>query len=242
MSRAAGGGGWPLSGGWKGLEARGGAKRAREGALEAARPPTPAISETRCSMGAGSSRASEWPGESATAWRWGHAPLSCQGSLLLGLHIAAVGLLDGLAADPQGGTDLGPRRTVATGCSSEQISGICQRVLGVSNRLKCLQGPLRATQDRRQRLDSATNPPARISALFGAHVNAYCRRSPTGNQRHPTTLIAGSICDTTFSWHPSRRVASSISDHSGIRYRLTTEKKRPRAAPTAGVVDDIRGN
>ena len=75
LASAAGGGGWPLSGGWKGLEARGGAQRAREWALEAARPPAPAISEPGWISESGCS--SERPREASSPGDWGHLPDAC---------------------------------------------------------------------------------------------------------------------------------------------------------------------
>ena len=238
---AAGGGGWPLSGGCRGPEARGGAKRAREGAPEAARPPAPAWGEPRCDLT--SSGPAEGPGEPASSWCRGHLPHSGLDSSRFPVpQVPAVGLLDGLAADPERLADLAPGRAFPACCRGQQIPRICQCVLGVSHRLQGIQRPLGASQGRGQFVERSAYPPPCVARLFGAHVNAYCDPAPTELPPLASTPLASGICDTHFPNSLSMRVGSLLFDRSGFRYRLTTEKKRPRAAPTAGVMDDIRGN
>lgn len=254
VTSAAGGGGWPLSGGWKGLEARGGAQRARERALEAARPPAPAFGsraavldhsrscDPRPLTGGSypSSHASEGPAEAPASGSGRQAPGAVLGLQLDVRLVAAVGLLSGLSGDVQGGADLCPGGSLAAGCDGQQIPCICQRVLGVSHRFQGVQWPLRAASDPLQVLDHSTESPACVAGLVGGHVNGYCRSAPTGIAPESSISLDASICDTRFLDSTSTRVGSRAGCFSDVRYRPTTEKKRPRAAPTAGVMDDIR--
>lgn len=254
---AAGGGGWPLSGGWRGLEARGGAQRARERAPEAARPPAPAlvgraaevpgcqrrtpVPVTRGLLGLG--HAAEGPAEASSPGRWRQVPDPDRLGALGGLDLAAlVGLLGGLAGHAERGPDLGPGGSVAACSCGQKIACICQRVLGVSHCFQGVQGPLWAAQSRGQVVEHPAHSSARVAGLFGAHVNGYCSPPLTDSATRASFPIDATICDTAFSNSLGMRVASALSTGSGFRYRLTTEKKRPRAAPTAGVMDDIRGN
>ena len=238
---AAGGGGWPLSGDCRDPEARGGAQRAREGVPEAARPPAPAISESRCDLT--SSGPAKGPGEPAASWCRGHLPHSrFDPSRLVVPQVPAMGLLDGLAADPERLPDLASRRAFSTRCGGQQIPRVCQRVLGVSHRFQGVQWALGASQGRGQFVERSAYPPPCVARLFGAHVNAYCDPAPTELLHLASTTVAAGICDTHFPNSLSMRVGSLLFDRSGFRYRLTTEKKRPRAVAAAGVVDDIRSN
>jgi hypothetical protein len=81
-----------------------------------------------------------------------------------------------------------------------------------------------------------------VAGFFGAHVNGYCRQAPTTTTPSASSHVYPGTCNRAFLNSRLMRVASSLFDVSGFPYRPTTEKKRPRAAPTAGVMDDIRGN
>lgn len=233
---AAGGGGWPLSGGWRGLEARGGAQRARERAPEAARPPAPALG-SRAGESVGSGGASERPAETSPAGCGRHAPRAGIGALLGVRLVVPVGLLDGLTADAECVADLGPGGSVAAGGGGQKIACIGECVLGVSHRFQGFQGPLRTPLRGGKALDRSAYSVARCGGFLGAHVNGYWHRSLTVEAALPSIAVDGTICDTSFPYSAASRVGSSLSDISAIRYRPTTEKKRPRAAPTAGVMD-----
>ncbi len=182
------------------------------------------------------------PTEPTTTLRHRQSPHAGLLALELVPPAALIGLMYGLPADSQCVSDLGPGSALATGRGRQQISYICQRVLGVSHLSQGVQRSLRATQSPRQILDHRPGPHPRMSALVGAHVNGYCRSAPTVIRAIASIPIGGSICDTLFPNLPYSRVGSRSNDYSRVRYRTTTKKKRPRAAPTAGVVADIRGN
>lgn len=240
--RVAGGGGWPLSGGWKGAEARGGAKRARECALEAARPPAPASGSRAGEFTRGLGRALEGPTESPASWSGRHAPSEVLGSSLDVHLVASVRLVGGLARDTQRDADLVPGSALAAGCDGQEIARIRQRVLGVSHRFQGVQRSLGATQRRSEPFQHSADSPTRMTGFLGTHVNGYCRQAPTSPTTNVSTTISRSTCYRQFMDSRISRVASPFSADSAFRYRPTTEKKRPRAAPTAGVLDDIRGN
>lgn len=241
LASAAGGGGWPLSGGWKGLEARGGAQRAREWALEAARPPAPAISEPGWISESGCS--SERPREASSPGDWGHLPDACLDSPALPvLMVALVGLVHGLAADPQGLTDLAPSRSVASCSCGQKIACNCEVVLGVSHGPEGVQGPLWAALSPGQVLDGPPDAPACLAAFFRTHVNGYCSPPPTESLIESSGTIDVGICDTAFLNTSLPRVAPIPLIRFPFPCGSRTEKERPRAAATAGVVDGIRCN
>jgi hypothetical protein len=241
-ARAAGGGGWPLSGGCRGPEARGGAQRAREGAPEAARPPAPAFGSRAADFTQALGRALEGPAETPASGSGRHAPSEVLSSSLVVRLVASVGLVGGLAGDAQGVADLGPGSALAAGGDGQEVARICQRVLGVSHRFQGVQGPLGTSQRRSQPVEHPADPPTRVAGFFGAHVNGYCRQAPTTTTPSASSHVYPGTCNRAFLNSRLMRVASSLFDVSGFPYRPTTEKKRPRAAPTAGVMDDIRGN
>lgn len=257
VASAAGGGGWPLSGGWKGPEARGGAKRAREGALEAARPPAPAMGEVRWrtseppatnrgvgfTLGGGSGGSTEGPGESSPPGDRGRLPnTGLDPSTFPVLLAALVGLVDGLPTDAQRVPDLGPGGSIASCSCGQKIARICEVVLGVSDGSECVQGPLGTALRACQVVEGPTDAPACLAALFRTHVNGYCSGAPTGSAPETSTRIDAVICDTAFPDLLLSRVVSAFLNRAGVRYRPTTEKKRPRTVAAAGVVDDIRSN
>lgn len=191
---------------------------------------------------AAASRAAAQPTETASSLRQGHTPdLRLLASQLV-LPLAPVGLLDRLPADAQRLADLAPSRPIAACCSGQQVAHICECVLGVSHLSQRLQGPLWSSQRPLQPLDGPAGPQSRLGAFLGAHVNGSCSVAPTDLTRITSTSVDPSICDTHFSDIHSPRVASTPFPQSAFRYRSTTEKKRPRAGATAGVVDGIRCN
>lgn len=214
---AAGGGGWPLSGGWRGLEARGGAQRARERAPEAARPPAPALvgraaevtgcqrrtpdRVTRGLLGLG--RAAEGPAEASSPWWWRQMPDPDRLGALGSLDLAAlVGLLGGLAGHPERGADLRPSGPIAACSCSQKISCIRECVLGVSHRFQSLQGPLWAALGSPESLDRSTDAVARCGAFLGRHVNGYCASPLTESGPNSSIPLDTSTCDTAFPNSP----------------------------------------
>lgn len=242
LASAAGGCGWPLSGAEDGLEARGGAKRVRERAGWSAGPHAPAlVSRARESDELG--RSTERPAEASSSWWWRQVPYPDRFGALLGLDLAAaVGLLGGLSGHAERSTDLGPGDSVAACSCGQKISCICECVLGVSHGFQGLQGPLWTALGATEALDRSTDAVARCGAFLGRHVNGYCPGAPTGSARYAQFRLRPSTCDTSFPNSASMRVGPCDFDSSAFRYGPTTEKKRPRAAPTAGVVDGIRCN
>lgn len=153
-----------------------------------------------------------------------------------------LGLPGCLSADPQRGADLLPGRAFGSGGVDQEIRCSAQCLVGVSDPCEVVQRPLSAALHPVEGLDGPADFPASVGALGGAHVNGYCRPGPTAISVPASTPVSRSICDTAFLTSCRPRVGASIPGRSGIAYRLTTKKKRPRAAPTAGVVDDIRGH
>lgn len=252
---AAGGGGWPLSGGCRGPEARGGAQRAREWAPEAAWPPAPASSEPRWGLcPCWLLRAAPQPTEPTPPFGYRESPHARFLALELVLPAPLLGLVHGLPADPEGLTDLCPGRAVAAGCAGQQIANICQGVLGVSHLPQRVQRPLRATQGPRQVLDHPAGPQPRMGALFGAHVNGYWQppRTPecTNASIPVALLIAANCCKQTISRKeangaPSRDTSTRsdyVSPSDPISGPDQSKKETPQERQLLGVVDDIRGN
>jgi hypothetical protein len=253
---AAGGGGWPLSGGCRGPEARGGAQRAREWAPEAARTPAPAISEPRCGLDSRwLLRATPHP-PTEPAKTFGHRQSPHAGLLTLELVPPAplVRLVHGLPADSEGVPDLGPGRAVAACCASEQIAYVRQGVLGVSHVPEGVQRLLGAAQGDRQVLDHPTYPPARGGALFGAHVNGYWQPPRTLTGTFPSIaidrLIAANCCKQPISGKevngaPSGDISTPgdyVCSRDPIFGPTQLQKETPQERQLLGVVDDIRGN
>lgn len=251
---AAGGGGWPLSGGCRGPEARGGAQRAREWALEAVRPPAPAWGEPRCLIGPGLCRASERPTEASPTPGHRHSPHAGFLALELVAPAALVGLVHGLPADSEGVSDLGPGRAVAACCAGQQIAYICQGVLGVSHLAQGVQRSLWASQGPRQVLDHPAGPQPRVGALFGAHVNGYWQRPRTANVSVASIaidlLIAANSCKQSIfrkevNGAPSGDISAPgdyVSPRDPIFGPIQPKKETPQERQLLGVVDDIRGN
>ncbi len=254
-ARAAGGGGWPLSGGWRGPEARGGAQRAREGAPEAARPPTPAISEPRGCLD------HRWllrapippPSEPTAPPRHRHAPHAGVLPLELVAPAPLVGLVDGLPADAEGVSDLGPGSAVAACSAGQQIAYLCQPLLGVSHLLQGVQRPLRAAQSSGEVLDHPAGPQPRMAALFGAHVNGYWHPPRTPNDAIGSIPIdapkPANCCKQTCPRKASIGAPSGDIPTPGVYVRLRDpmsgsiqlKKETPQERQLLGVVDDIRG-
>jgi len=161
------------------------------------------------------------------------------GSLVAGLGFglaASVGLVDGLAGDAQRGPDLGPGGSLAACGGGQEISCVGKCVLGVSHRFEGFQGPLRAAPDPLEVFDHPAQLPARLAAFLGGHVNRCCTKTPTPITPDSPISIDVSICDTTFPNSFPVRVGSEADPFSAVRYRPTTEKKRPRAVAAAGVM------
>jgi hypothetical protein len=177
-----------------------------------------------------------------TPWRQRHPPDGGLLALQLVRTPPLLGLVDGLRAHPERSSDLRPRRSIGPGRQPQQIKDIRERGLGVSHVLQSVQGLLRSAPNALQVLDHSAQSPAGVGPFFGAHVNRYCRSTPTVKVPGTSIRVVDSICDTTFLNSALTRVGSALGRYSRVRYRSTTKKKRPRAAPTAGVVDDIRGN
>lgn len=236
---AAGGGGWPLSGGWRGLEARGGAKRAREKAPEAARPPTPARGHRAGDWCSGC--AAKRPAKPPASW-WGRQvpDPDCLGAFL-GLDLAAlVALLDGLSGDAQGSADLVPGGSFAACCGGQKVAHICECVLGVSHRFQGFQGALWSALGPGEAVERATDPGSCMAAFFGAHVNGYCTWAPSEiakNAAGSVALIplAGVSTPTSLGIH--RRAFKCIDLLSDLLAEIKArmgEKNDPHAVGAAG--------
>jgi hypothetical protein len=254
-ARAAGGGGWPLSGGCRGPEARGGAQRAREWAPEAARPPTPAISEPRWGLDHrwGLRAPALPPSEPTPPPRHRHTPHAGLLTLELMAPAPLVGLVDGLPTDAEGMSDLGPGSAVAASRAGQQIAYLCQPVLGVSHLPKSVQRALRAAQSSREALDHPAGPHPRMAALFGAHVNGYWHPPRTSNDATGSIPIdelkPANCCKQPCSRNASTGAPSSDIPSPSVYVRLRDplsgsiqpKKETPQERQLLGVVDDIRG-
>jgi hypothetical protein len=94
-----------------------------------------------------------------------------------------LGLVHGLAADPEGVGDLGPRGSLRPGRQRQQVENIGERRSGVSHVLQRPQRPLRAALGAGEQLGRLADPPPRVTAFGGAHVNRCChqeRGAPVG--------------------------------------------------------------
>jgi hypothetical protein len=252
---AAGGGGWLLSGGCRGPEARGGAQRAREWAPEAARPPAPAISEPRWDLDhLWLLRApAQPPSEPVPPLRHRHAPHAGVLALELVAPAPLVGLVDGLSADAEGMSDLGPGSAVAACSAGQQIAYLCQPLLGVSHVPQGVQRPLRAAQSSREVVDHPAGPHPRMAALFGAHVNGYWHPPRTPNDAIGSISIdvlnRANCCKQTYSRDALPGAPSGDIPIPGVYVRLhdpmsgsiQPKKETPQERQLLGVVDDIRG-
>lgn len=247
--------GWSLSGGCRGPEARGGAQRAREWAPEAARPPAPAISEPRCGLDSRLLRATpQPPTEPPSTSRHRHTPHAGFLALELVSPAPLLGLVDGLPADSECVSDLGPGSAVAACCAGQQIAYIGQGVLGVSHLLQSVQRPLRAAQGPRQVLDHPAGPQPRMTALFGAHVNGYWQRPRTPECTAASIsvdlLIGANCCKQSISGKevngaPSGDISTPgdyVRPRDPIFGSIQPKKETPQERQLLGVVDDIRGN
>ena len=164
-----------------------------------------------------------------------------------------VRLVNGLPADTEGVSDLGPGRPVPACCAGQQISRIGQRLLGVSHLSERLQRPLRAPQREPQAFDHPTDPPARVGALFGAHVNGYWQRPRTPKTARaaipvdaliPANCCKHSICGKEVSGAPSGDISTPgdyVRPHGPISGLIQLQKETPQERQLLGVVDDIRG-
>lgn len=193
--------------------------------------------------------AASQPPEPTPPSRHRHAPHARVLALELVPPAPLVGLVDGLPADPESVSDLGPGRPVAACCAGQQISCIGQRLLGVSHLPERLQRPLWAPQGEPQTLDHPTDPPARVGALFGAHVNGYWQRPRTPKATTPSiaidALIAANCCKHSVFEKPVNGAPSSdistpgdyVRPHGPISGSIQLQKETPQERQLLGVVD-----
>ena len=198
--------------------------------------------------------ASQPPTEATTTLRQRHTPHLGLLTLEVVPQAALVGLVDRLSADPQGVPYLGPGSPVTACRHGQQIACIGQRLLGVSHLPKSLQRPLWPPQRECQALDHATDPPARVGALIGAHVNGYWQPPQTPGRSIRSILIARSdaanCSKQAISQKANDGAPSSDISPPGDYVRplgpicgpIQPKKETPQERQLLGVVDDIRGN
>lgn len=198
--------------------------------------------------------ASQPPTEATTTLRQRHTPHLGLLTLEVVPQASLVGLVHRLSADPQGVPDLGPGSPVTACCHGQQIACVGQRILGVSHLPKSLQRPLRSPQGECQALDHSTDPPARVGALLGAHVNGYWQPPQTPGR----SILSMSIARADVA-NCGKHVISRKATHGASSGHISTpgdyvrpqgpicgpiqpKKETPQERQLLGVVDDIRGN
>jgi hypothetical protein len=185
------------------------------------------------------------------SWRSvrGRAPLAILSALLVVSFASQLGLTRGLPADLQGVADLTPTAALVTCCQDQEPDRIVDALLGVSRGLEVIQGPLGTTPGLLQVLDHATEQPPRVTAGFGAHVNAGChcpgrlgvelpstsidadKSASKSKHLHFQSGIFGAPAGHTFL------ISSHISARGDHRVPWDNQRRSPDAAATARGLD-----
>lgn len=176
------------------------------------------------------------------------SPLLGLGAGLVESEPADLSLSGALTGDLERSSDLGPAGTLDSSGVDQQIRCPAQGLMGVSQALQVVQGPLGPGLRGLECLDGSAGVPARLSAFLGAHDNTDCHLEGRSGVVWATTRVdrKGSerpltIVSTAFSWAVGRRgggdthlISSFIFRKAQVRAGFYREMNDPRDVGASG--------